>query len=82
MGIKGVYYWLEKLGGVLKVLRKTHAKKDADVAEKFKMELARHLDGLNIPSGKCLIRFLGFRLCKLYEVQKKLQNIGTLKGKL
>jgi transposase len=27
LGLKGVYYWLGKLGGVLKVPRKTHAQK-------------------------------------------------------
>ena len=29
ISLKGVYYWLGKLGGVLKVPRKTHAGKDA-----------------------------------------------------
>ena len=39
MGLKGVYYWLGKLGGVLKVSRKTHAKKDAAKAVEFQQHL-------------------------------------------
>ena len=33
--VKGVYYWLGKLGGVLKVPRKTHTHKDAAAAAAF-----------------------------------------------
>ncbi len=39
MRLKGVYYWLGKLGGVLKVPRKTHAEKDAAKAAQFRQEL-------------------------------------------
>ena len=52
MSLKGVYYWLGKLGGVLKVPRKTHAKKDAAAAVEFKAELSGRLKELNIPEGK------------------------------
>jgi len=38
-----VYSWLGKVGGVLKVPRKTHARKDAAKAEAFKIELAGRL---------------------------------------
>lgn len=35
LSVKGVYYWLGKLGAVLKVPRKTHAQKDADANSRF-----------------------------------------------
>jgi hypothetical protein len=35
LGLKGVYYWLGKLGGVLKVPHKAHAPKDATQAVEF-----------------------------------------------
>lgn len=42
----GVYYYLGKAGGVLKVPRKTHAKKDPAQAAAFKEELGRKLAAL------------------------------------
>lgn len=39
VGETGVHYWLGKLGGVLKVPRKTHAKKDAAEAVAFQQTL-------------------------------------------
>ena len=51
LGIKAMYYWLGKVGGVLKVPRKTHACKDAAAAAAFKVELADRLDKLGLPSG-------------------------------
>ena len=35
MSIHGIYYWLGKLGGVLKLPRKAHAKKDARQTAEF-----------------------------------------------
>lgn len=52
MGLKGVYYWLGKLGGVLKVPRKTHAKKDAAQAAEFQRTLGEKLRNLNVAGGK------------------------------
>jgi transposase len=52
MGLKGVYYWLGKLGGVLKVPRKTHAGKDAAKAAQFQQELCAKLKNLNVAGGK------------------------------
>ena len=52
MGLKGVYYWLGKLGGVLKVPRKTHAKKDAAQAAEFQRTLCEKLRNLNVAGGK------------------------------
>lgn len=49
-----MYYWLQKLGGVLKGPRKTHAKKDAAAAEGFNDELADRLKALNILEGKAV----------------------------
>jgi transposase len=52
LGLKGVYYWLGKLGGVLKVPRKAHAKKDAAQAEEFQRTLCDKLKNLNVAGGK------------------------------
>ena len=52
LGLKGVYYWLGKLGGVLKVPRKTHAKKDAAQAAEFQQTLCEKLRNLNVAGGK------------------------------
>ena len=43
LALPTVYYWLKKAGGVLKVPRKTHAKKDAAQAEAFRENLAGEL---------------------------------------
>jgi transposase len=50
--VKGVYYWLGKLGGVLKVPRKTHAQKDAAKADEFQRTLCAQLKNLNVAGGK------------------------------
>jgi len=52
MGLKGVYYWLGKLGAVLKVPRKTHAKKDAAQAAEFQQTLGEKLRNLTVAGGK------------------------------
>jgi len=54
VGLKlpGVYYWLGKLGGVLKVPRKTHAQKDAAATEEFQRTLCERLASLNVAGGK------------------------------
>jgi transposase len=54
VGLKlpGVYYWLGKLGGVLKVPRKTHAQKNAAQAEEFQRTLCAQLASLNVAGGK------------------------------
>lgn len=50
--VKGVYYWLGKLGGVLKVPRKTHAQKDAAQAAAFQRTLYARLKSLNVVGGR------------------------------
>ena len=50
--LPGVYYWLGKLGGVLKVPRKTHAQKDAAAAEAFQQTLGAQLANLNVAGGR------------------------------
>jgi len=52
LSLKGVYYWLGKLGGVLKVPRKTHARKDAAASAKFQRTLCTQLKNLNVAGGK------------------------------
>ena len=50
--LPGVYYWLGKLGGVLKVPRKTHAQKDAAAAEAFQHTLCAQLASLTVAGGR------------------------------
>jgi transposase len=50
--LNGVYYWLGKLGGVLKVPRKTHALKDAAQAAEFQQTLCAKLKSLNVAGGR------------------------------
>ena len=50
--LSGVYYWLGKLGGVLKVPRKAHAKQDAAEAALFQQQLADKLKHLNAAGGR------------------------------
>jgi transposase len=50
--LTGIYYWLGKLGGVLKVPRKTHAQKDAAQAAAFQRTLCERLTNLNVAGGK------------------------------
>lgn len=52
MSTSGVYYWLGKLGGVLKVPRKTHAKKDAARSAEFQQTLCAKLKSLNVAGGR------------------------------
>jgi len=52
MGLSGVYYWLGKLGGVLKVPRKAHAQKNAAQADAFRQQLCDKLKRLKIAGGK------------------------------
>jgi uncharacterized ParB-like nuclease family protein len=47
LALSSVYSLLGKVGGVLKVPRKTHAKKDAAAAESFKATLAEKLAALS-----------------------------------
>jgi transposase len=52
MKLSGAYYYLGKAGGILKVPRKTHAKKDAEKAERFKSELAERIEALPLEAGR------------------------------
>ena len=46
LSLSGTYFWLGKAGGVVKVPRPTHAKKDAAAAKAFPEELPGKLAGL------------------------------------
>jgi len=52
LSVKGVYYWLGKLGGVLKVPRKTHAHKDVAASIAFRQTLCEQLKNLNVAGGR------------------------------
>jgi len=43
LALSTIYYWLKKAGGVLKVPRKTHAKKDAAAVAEFRQHLGEGL---------------------------------------
>jgi transposase len=52
LGLTGVHYWLGKLGGVLKVPRKAHARKNAEQVAEFQQQRCAKLKSWTIPSGK------------------------------
>jgi len=52
LSLKGVYYWLGKLGGVLKVPRKAHAQKDAAQSAAFQQGLCTRLKSLSVAGGR------------------------------
>ena len=52
LSLKGVYYWLGKLGGVLRVPRKTHARRDAVASARFQRTLCVRLRNLNVAGGR------------------------------
>ena len=52
LSVKGVYYWLGKLGGVLKVPRKTHAHKDVAASIAFQQTLCEQLKNLSVAGGR------------------------------
>jgi transposase len=52
LSLKGVYYWLGKLGGVLKVPRKAHTQKNAAKAVEFQQTLCAQLRSLTVAGGK------------------------------
>ncbi len=73
-----VYSWLGKVGGVLKVPRKTHARKDAAAAAAFKSDLAERLQALGIPAGaRVRIRMADEHRYGLISVLRK---VWTLRG--
>lgn len=43
LGLQGIYYWLGKVGGVLKMPRKTHVRKNAAEGEAFRREAGDRL---------------------------------------
>lgn len=46
-----VWYWAKKLGGVLRVPRPSHSKKDPAAAEAFRHDLGSKLEALGLPKG-------------------------------
>ena len=52
LSVKGVYYWLGKLGGVLKVPRKAHALQPPGAAAAFQQTLCDKLKSLTVAGGK------------------------------
>ena len=46
-----VWYWAKKLGGVLRVPRPYHSKKDPAAAQAFRETLTQRLDALQLPHG-------------------------------
>lgn len=52
MSLPNVYYWLGKVGGVLKVPRKTHVRKDAAQVQAFRENMAEKLQVLSAEPQK------------------------------
>jgi transposase len=52
LALPTIYYWLGKVGGVLKMPRKTHTQKDAAEVEAFRRHAAERLAGLVADSGR------------------------------
>jgi transposase len=78
LGLKAVYYWLGKVGGVLKVPRKTHARKDAVAAAAFKVELADRLGRLGVPQGAKVRIWVADE--HRYGLISVLRKVWTLRG--
>lgn len=78
LNIERTYYWLGKVGEVLKVQRKTHIRKDPEAAEAFKKELTERHQGLDIPQ-KAKVRIWVFDEHR-YDLISVLRKIWTLRG--
>jgi transposase len=78
LSLEGAYYWLGKVGGVLKVPRKTHARKDAVAAETFKVELADRLGKLGVPPGAKVRIWMADE--HRYGLISVLRKVWTLRG--
>lgn len=77
MSVKGVYYWLGKLGGVLKVPRKTHIRKNAVQVQEFKDQLSEKLHGFRLEGKKVRVWVADEHRYGLISVIRK---CWTLKG--
>ncbi len=77
LSLKGVYYWLGKLGGVLKVPRKTHIRKNAVQVQEFKEQLAEKLQAFPIEGKKVRVWVADEHRYGLISVIRK---CWTLKG--
>jgi len=78
LSMEGAYYWLGKVGGVLKVPRKTHARKDAVAAAAFKVELAERLGELGVPRGARVRIWMADE--HRYGLISVLRKVWTLRG--
>jgi len=50
--LSGVYYWVHRVGGCLKVPRKSHVKKDEAAVAAFQQQIVALLAALEIPVGR------------------------------
>ena len=49
---KSLYYWLEEVGGALRVPRPCHGKQDPAAAAAFRAELEPNLENLHLPKDR------------------------------
>ncbi len=77
ISLSGIYYWLGKLGGVLKVPRKTHIRKNAVLAQEFKEKLAEKLQVFPLEGKKVRVWVADEHRYGLISVIRK---CWTLKG--
>lgn len=78
LGLTGVYYWLGKLGGVLKVPRKAHALKNAVETGEFQNTLCDKLKSLNVAGGKPVRIWVADEHC--YGLIPVVRRCWTLRG--
>ena len=73
-----VWSWLKKLGGVLRVPRPSHSKKNPDAAEAFKSTVAEKLEALEIKAGSRVK--VWFMDEARFGLHTEMRRMWTLKG--
>jgi transposase len=73
-----VWNWLKKLGGVLRVPRPSHSKKDPEAAQEFRDGLAEKLETLHLPEGTRIKLWMMDEA--RFGLHTQLRKLWTLKG--
>jgi len=73
-----VWHWLKKLGGVLRVPRPSHSKKNPDAAQTFKDGVAEKLEALEIEAGSQVK--VWFMDEARFGLHTELRRVWTLRG--
>lgn len=73
-----VWRWLKKAGGVLRVPRPSHSKKDTKAAQEFREGLAERLEALQLPQGSRVKLWMMDEA--RFGLHTQLRKLWTLKG--